>query len=192
MKDGTIILRIEGSVTEERGWTFADLEKVPRELRIEDVAKLEPGISGTGVRVKALLLEAKPASRADYATFHSQDGKFAASLPLPELMEKGILVYKRDGAPLPPGKGGPIRLVVPQGEDACANVKSVARIEITVGKGKDTTVDPDHDNPAIHGHSHGPGQHGHDHGHGHPHEHPGAGSLQHTHDQDDHGPGHHH
>jgi DMSO/TMAO reductase YedYZ molybdopterin-dependent catalytic subunit len=198
MKEGGIILRVDGSVTEEGNWTYDDLSKLPHELQIEDVSKIEPGISGSGVRVKAVIGKAKPASRADHATFHSSDGKFAASVPLTEAIERGILVYKRDGSPLSPTKGGPVRLVIPQGDDACANVKAVNRIEITVGKGKDTTVDPDHDNPAIHGHAHGPGhkhdhehEHEHDHGHEHGHhehtEHEHHEHGHHEHDHHDHG-----
>jgi DMSO/TMAO reductase YedYZ molybdopterin-dependent catalytic subunit len=196
MKESPIILRIEGSVTEEKGWTYEELVGLPREAQIEDVSKVDSGIAGSGVRVAAIISRAKPASRADHATFHSKDGRFAASLPLGEVLERGILVYKRDGGPLPAAKGGPVRLVVPQGDDACANVKSVERIEITVGKGKDTTVDPDHDNPAIHGHAHGPGgkhSHGHDHDdHGHDHGKKHEHGHDHGHDHDHHDHGHAH
>lgn len=201
MEERQIILRVDGSVSEEGEWTYRDFEKLPKDLQVEDVSRLEPGIAGSGVRVKAVLSKAKPASRADYVTFHSLDGRFAASLPLKEVMEHGILVYQRDNAPLSQTKGGPIRLVVPQGDDACANVKSVHRIEVTVGKGKDTTVDPDHDNPEIHGHAHGPGgkhDHAHDHGnHGHTHgshdghdHHHGHGSREHDHGHGDHSHSH--
>lgn len=188
MDEDQIILRVDGSVTEEGAWTYEDLAKLPKELQVEDVSKVEPDIPGAGVLVKGLISKAKPASRADHATFHSGDGRFAASIPLQDVVERGILVYKRDGAPLLPGKGGPVRFVIPQGDDACANVKSVNRIEITSGKGKDTTFDPDHDNPEIHGHAHGPGKHSHDHGdHGHDHGHDHGDHGHEGHDQ-----GHHH
>jgi 2-dehydropantoate 2-reductase len=174
--DEKSILKVEGTVIKAREWTYEALLHLPKEDQIDDVSRLVAGMEGSGVRVKAVLNESKPLSKADHVTFHSQDGKFAASIPLHEALESGILIYKRDGGPLSPSKGGPIRLVVPHGENACSNVKSVAKIELTIGKGKDTTTgNPDHDNPAIHGHSH---DHGHDHDH-------------HHHDHDHHSHHHH-
>lgn len=183
--NGKSILSVEGTVQKKRGWSYEDLSRLPKEHQVEDVSRLVAGMEGAGVRVKAVLKESNPLSKADHVTFHSLDGKFAASVPLQEAIEKGILIYKRDGGPLPDSKGGPIRLIVPHGDNACSNVKSVIRIELTVGKGKDTTWDPDHDNPAIHGHSHDHG-HGHDHGHDHDHDH------GHDHDHHDHGHDHGH
>ncbi|MDO8546434.1 MAG: molybdopterin-dependent oxidoreductase, partial [Nitrospirales bacterium] len=55
-----------------------------------------------------------------------------------EAAESGILFYKRDGRPLSTEEGGPFRLIAPGLGDWCANVKGVARIEFTVGPGKDT------------------------------------------------------
>jgi len=49
-----------------------------------------------------------------------------------------VLVYELAGEPLPESKGGPFRLVTPGLGDLCANVKGVARIEVTVGTGTDT------------------------------------------------------
>lgn len=168
------ILKVEGTVEKKGEWSYEALSSLPKEYQIEDVSRSVAGMEGAGVRVKAILKISSPLSKADHITFHSQDGKFAASIPLREVMESGILIYKRDGAPLPASEGGPVRLVVPHGDNACSNVKSVIRLELTVGRGKDTTTgDPDHDNPAIHGHAH---DHGHDHSDPH-------------HDHDDH---HHH
>jgi 2-dehydropantoate 2-reductase len=48
------------------------------------------------------------------------------------------LVYELDGATLPDAIGGPFRLVTPGLGDLCANVKGVARIEVTIGTGTDT------------------------------------------------------
>ena len=49
-----------------------------------------------------------------------------------------MFVYELDGATLPDAKGGPFRLVTPGLGDLCANVKGVARIEVTIGTGTDT------------------------------------------------------
>jgi len=71
-------------------------------------------------------------------TFHSADGQYSASLHLKEASESGILIYKLDGRPLPREEGGPFRLVTPSLGDWGASVKGLARIEFTVGPGKDT------------------------------------------------------
>ncbi len=185
--DRKSILTVDGNVQKKKEWSYDDLSRLPKEDQIDDVSRHVGGMEGSGVRVRAVLNTSILQGKADHATFHSQDGKFAASLPLREAIEKGILIYKRNGGPLPESKGGPIRLVVPQGDDACSNVKSVFRIEVTVGKGKDTTWDPDHDNPAIHGHSHDHDHDHHDHGHDHAHDH-----HKHDHDHHDHDHGHSH
>ncbi len=185
-------LEVDGSVEKSVKWGYESLVNIPDEYQIEDVSKHVAGMAGSGVLVKALLNAAIPLPSSDHVTFHSQDGKFAASIPIGEIREQAILIYKWDGAPLPESKGGPIRLAIPKGDDECANVKSVIRIEVTSGKGKDTTYDPFHDIPEIHGHSHEGHDHDHSHDHGHSHSH----SQDHNHDHDDHshdhGDGHDH
>lgn len=192
--DQNPILKVEGQVDKKTSWSYEALSQLPKEDQIEDVSRRVAGMEGSGVRVKGIIKASKPAGKADHVTFHSEDGKFAASVPLKEAMENGILIYKRDGGPLSTAKGGPIRLVVPHGDNACSNVKSVNRIELTIGKGKDTTTgDPDHDNPEIHGHSH---DHGHDHEHHdhdhHDHDHHDHDDHHDSHGHDDHGHDHHH
>jgi 2-dehydropantoate 2-reductase len=88
--------------------------------------------------VKGILEVPALAIGADHVTFHSQDGRFAASLTVRQAMEHGVLVYEQDGQPLSDSKGGPFRLLAPGLGDLCANVKGVARIELTQGPGKDT------------------------------------------------------
>ncbi|MBI3805718.1 MAG: molybdopterin-dependent oxidoreductase [Nitrospirae bacterium] len=184
------LITVEGTVQKKTEWSYEDLSHLSQEHQIEDVSRLVSGIEGDGIRVKALIKESNPLAKADHVTFHSQDGKFAASISLSEALERGILVYKKEGKPLPESKGGPLRLVVPHGDNACSNVKSVFRIELTVGKGKDTTWDPDHDNPEIHGHSHDH-DHDHDHGDDHGHHDHAEDHHDHGHDHSDHGHDHH-
>jgi len=161
------LLRVGGAVEKESEWDYQALSLLPKDDQIEDVGRLAEEMKGSGIRVQALIRESRPLASTDYVTFHSQDGIYAASIPLRVAMETGILVYRRDGAPLPLSEGGPVRLVFPQGKNDCCNVKSVNRIVLTVGKGIDTTTgDPNHDNPAIHGHSHDHSHHP-DHGHSH-------------------------
>jgi 2-dehydropantoate 2-reductase len=111
---------------------------VPAEAQIDDVGKIMPGMRGHGVRVKALLEIPTPVIGADHVTFHSADGKYAATLPLKDAAESGILIYRYNHEPLPEEVGGPFRLIAPGLGDLCANVKNVSRIEFTTGPGKDT------------------------------------------------------
>ena len=95
-------------------------------------------MKGRGIRLKGLLDVPALAVGADHVTVHAQDGKFSASLTLDQARDFGILLYARDGAPIPKAAGGPFRLVTPGLGDLCANVKAVARLELTKGPGRDT------------------------------------------------------
>jgi 2-dehydropantoate 2-reductase len=135
---GPVSLRIDGRVIQPIILDAEALAKLPAESQIQDVSVMSSGTRGQGVRVKALLEIATPMIGADHVTFHSADGQFAASLRVKDAVETGILVYARDGQPLPREAGGPFRLITPGLDDLCANVKGVARVEFTVGPGKDT------------------------------------------------------
>ncbi|MFQ5588809.1 MAG: molybdopterin-dependent oxidoreductase [Nitrospiria bacterium] len=177
--DAPFTLEVDGVVEKTVQWDYESLLNIPEEYQVPDVSQHVAGMVGAGVRVKALLNAAMPLPHSDHVTFHSQDGKFAASVALSDSMDRAILIYQRDGAPLPESKGGPLRLAIPQGDDECSNVKSVIRIEVTSGKGRDTTYDPFHDIPEIHGHSHE--GHSHDHSHSHSHDHDQDHSHHHGH-----------
>ena len=97
-----------------------------------------PSVKGRAVAVKGLLEVPALLIDADHVTFHSNDGRYAATLTLQQAKDHGVLLYELDGEPLPEGKGGPFRLVTPGLGDLCANVKGVSRIEVRVGSGKDT------------------------------------------------------
>jgi 2-dehydropantoate 2-reductase len=137
-KTGPDVLRIDGAVLQPVTLDRAALAALPAEHHVSDLSALLPGVKGKGIKVKGLLEVPALEVDADHATFHSQDGQFAASLTLAQASEHGVLVYEMDGAPLPASKGGPFRLLTPGLGDLCANVKGVVRIEVTRGPGKDT------------------------------------------------------
>ena len=130
-------IRIEGAVVQPISFDRSSIAVLPEEHQL-DVSTVMPGMKGRGIRLKGLLDIPALAIEADHVTFHAADGKYSACLTLPQAREHGILVYELDGAPLPDTKGGPFRLVTPGLGDLCANVKGVARIEITKGLGRDT------------------------------------------------------
>jgi len=137
-KSGPGVLRIEGAVVQPVTLDREALLKLPAEHQLSDLKDIIGNINGKAVRVKGVLEVPALAIGADHVTFHSQDGQFAASLTVKQATEYGVLVYELDGQPLPASKGGPFRLVTPGLGDLCANVKGVARIELTKGPGKDT------------------------------------------------------
>lgn len=130
-------VRIEGAVVQPMSFDHAAIASLPAEHQV-DVSTVMPGMKGRGIRLKGLLDIPALAIEADHVTFHAADGKYSACLTLQQAKEYGVLVYELDGAALPEAKGGPFRLVTPGLGDLCANVKGVARIEITKGPGRDT------------------------------------------------------
>ena len=134
---GPGVLRIDGAVVQPVTFDRASISKLPAQHHV-DVSMVMPNIQGKGIRLKGLLEVPALAIEADHVTFHSGDGKYSACLTLRQANEFGILVYELDGEALPAEKGGPFRLITPGLGDLCANVKGVARLEITQGMGADT------------------------------------------------------
>jgi len=137
-QSGPGIVRIEGDVVQPVSMDRAAMRQLPAEYQVEDIGKVMPSMKGRAITVKGLLDVPALGIQADHVTFHSSDGKYAATLTLQQAIDFGLLLYEVDGEPLPDGKGGPFRLVTPGLGDLCANVKGVGRIEVRVGSGKDT------------------------------------------------------
>ncbi len=137
-KTGYGVVRIDGAVVQPLSLDPAAIRQLPADHLVPDVSTLIPGMTGRGIRVKGLLEVPALDVRADHVTFHSLDGKYAATLTLQQAREYGVLLFEVNGQPLPDAKGGPFRLVTPGLGDLCANVKGVGRIEVRVGSGKDT------------------------------------------------------
>ena len=126
--DGAPLLTVEGCPPGPMVFTYADLRRVPRQ--IEDVGRIIPGRRGSAVSVADLLRGAAVGAGAGQAVFHSADDGFFARVALATAIENGILVYRIGDHPLPERMGGPLRLLVPQSDDRCANVKNVVRVEL--------------------------------------------------------------
>ncbi|HEY5627132.1 MAG TPA: ketopantoate reductase C-terminal domain-containing protein, partial [Nitrospira sp.] len=135
---GPGVVRIEGDVVQPLTLDHEAIRNLAAEHHVEDVSTVMPSMKGRAVTVKGLLDVPALGIHADHVTFHSMDGKYAATLTLQQAKDFGLLLYELDGASLPDGKGGPFRLITPGLGDLCANVKNVGRIEIRVGSGKDT------------------------------------------------------
>ena len=136
-------LRVEGEVDTPRAFGFTDLAALPGQ--VPDIGRLIPGREGGGVWLHALLEATKARSQASHITLHATDGDFSASVPLAAIRDRGIVAYRVGDAPLPAAQGGPIRFFITDVEacatgevDACANVKFLGTIELTIGPGADT------------------------------------------------------
>jgi DMSO/TMAO reductase YedYZ molybdopterin-dependent catalytic subunit len=151
-------LQIDGEVEQPVQWSQADLAAIHDAHQIDDVSKLDPKRPGRGVRLAGVLavVGAKPSAR--WLTLHSSKDNFHASVPLDAVRDRALIVYQRDGKPLPENAGGPFRFLIPDFAachtaevDECANVKFVDRIELTRDRGFDNRPKDDAEHAKVHG-----------------------------------------
>ena len=90
---------------------------------------------GDRVAVAALLGDV---GAATHASFETESADYRASIPLDVLRDQAVLVHAVGGEPLADEDGGPFRLLVPDGDTLCWNVKGVARIRLTDGPEPDS------------------------------------------------------
>ena len=98
---------------------------------VADVSEFLPGRQGTAARLSSLLARVEVSGELD-AVVVAADGYTTPPAPLQDL-EQALLIHSLDDQPLPAGKGGPIRLMVPADAGPggpCANVKGVVRISL--------------------------------------------------------------
>lgn len=135
----TPALIVNGLVQNRLSLASADFGRYPAEAQIADVSQLVPKREGRGVKLGALLTAAQPLPEAKYITLHSSDGAFSASIERAEIEDRALLIYQqKDGTPVPDSAGGPIRFVIPNFNDPCANVRGLGRIELSATPGRDT------------------------------------------------------
>jgi len=137
------ILTIDGAVEEPRELSLADLHNYGG--LVEDISQIAPRRRGSAVPIGALIAAADPSAAATHITLHAEGDGFAASVPLDAIRDRGYVLFGTTVAPLTESEGGPVRFLVPDAAacglaevDTCANVKSLSRIEVTIGKGHDT------------------------------------------------------
>ncbi|MDH3296062.1 MAG: molybdopterin-dependent oxidoreductase [Acidimicrobiia bacterium] len=114
-------------------------------LVVREAADVALGFDGDAVAVAGLIDRAAPTASATHCTVVSDDGHYRASIPIDDLRGKGWLIFRLDGAPLPRDRGGPLRLVVPEGRTLCWNVKAVVELVFTEGPEPDSVpAEPPH------------------------------------------------
>ncbi len=146
------VLRITGLVSRPGEFDLPALKALPGQ--VFDISTVLPGREGGGVRLSALLDAVGPLSDARYITLEAENGPFSASVPIRAVLDQGLVVYRLGDGPLPAEKGGPTRFYIVDVEscglaevDACANVKNLARIDLSRDPGPDLrpTTQRDHD-----------------------------------------------
>jgi len=107
-----------------------DLAALPGGL--DDVSSIFPKRAGAAARVDALWKELG-FPQTGVAVVCAFDGFASEPVPIAALRQ-GWLIHALDEAPLPQEKGGPFRLMIPDGvpdaPSSCANVKGVVRIVV--------------------------------------------------------------
>jgi DMSO/TMAO reductase YedYZ molybdopterin-dependent catalytic subunit len=151
------LLKIDGEVAQPMELAYADLANLDAAAQFADVSRLDPARQGDAVRLDAVLALAGAKPEGDYLTLHASLDDFHASIPLAEVRDRGLLIYRLGGEPLPRKSGGPIRFLIPDHAachtaeiDDCANVKFVDRLEITRGRGRDNRPQDHHEHEELH------------------------------------------
>lgn len=152
----SIVLRVDGEVQRPLTLTYADLAAIPDQV---DVSRLVPNRTGDAVPLEAILILAGVKPSATYLTLHAELDDFHASIPLMAVRDRAMVVYRRDGQPLPVDVDGPLRFLVPDSEqcrvaevDECANVKHIDRIELGTVRGRDNRPTDEQEHARLHGH----------------------------------------
>jgi DMSO/TMAO reductase YedYZ molybdopterin-dependent catalytic subunit len=106
---------ISGAVDEERSWTWAEFQALPRETFTVDIHCVTTWSKfdtvWEGVSVDTLLDGIEP--DGGYVTAYS-DGGYTTNLPIEDITGgKAWIVFGYDGEPLEPEHGGPVRMLVP-------------------------------------------------------------------------------
>jgi DMSO/TMAO reductase YedYZ molybdopterin-dependent catalytic subunit len=106
---------ISGAVDEERSWTWAEFQALPRETFTVDIHCVTTWSKfdtvWEGVSVDTLLDGIEPGG--GYVTAYS-DGGYTTNLPIEDITGgKAWIVFGYDGEPLEPEHGGPVRMLVP-------------------------------------------------------------------------------
>jgi len=151
------LLTIAGEVANPLSLGFAELANLPAALQVIDVSRIDPKRKGDAVRLSSLLELVKPSAAVRYLTLHASTDDFHASIPLADVRDKAILIYRLDGQSLPTSAGGPVRFFIPDFAachtseiDECANVKFVDRIELTSERGQDNRPHDEKEHAELH------------------------------------------
>lgn len=127
-------LEVYGEVEKPMTFSFEELKAKPSIVSVSDFHCVE-GWSildnkWEGIPFKTIAEIVKPKENAKYVTFECNDG-YTTSLLLPDLLDNNVLLaYKLNDKPLPPERGGPLRLIIPS-KYAYKSPKWIRKIKFT-------------------------------------------------------------
>jgi hypothetical protein len=155
-------LTIDGEVENPVSLSWHQVRDLQDGWQCADIGSLVPGREGEAVTLAGLIELVQPHADVDYLGLHAGRDDFHASIPLAEIVERGLLVHSINGQPLDPAGGGPYRFYIKDFADCqvaevdeCANVKFLDRMEFTVGKGHDNRPEDEESHQALHDAEHG-------------------------------------
>ena len=123
-------LTITGLVDNEVSFSSEELSALPTTEGRVPGRKGRPDTVAPAFRLSTLLDRVPLGDGATHATAVSADTGYRASIPLATLRDHGLVMHTPDGPT-------PWRLVVPDGETLCWNVKGLVRLEVTAGPAED-------------------------------------------------------
>lgn len=125
-------LAIDGAVRHPRRFRVDELRSLGEEERAIALHCVwgwsRPDATWTGLDMGLLLSLVEP--EGDWVTVSAASGVYSACLPRSDA-ERGVLAWARDGEPLEPMAGGPLRFVPPAHYWAYKGVKWAARITVS-------------------------------------------------------------
>lgn len=109
-------LKITGDVAQPQAFSLAALQALPartmtiRHVCVEGWAAV---VKWTGVPLQAIAALVQPLETVRYAYFYSEDGYYESWDLASALHPQTLMVYGKNGGPLPPENGAPLRLASP-------------------------------------------------------------------------------
>ena len=109
-------LKITGDVAQPQSFSLAALQALPartmtiRHVCVEGWAAV---VKWTGVPLQAIAALVQPLETVRYAYFYSKDGYYESWDLASALHPQTLMVYGKNGGPLPPENGAPLRLASP-------------------------------------------------------------------------------
>jgi len=127
-------LQVYGEIEKPTTFSFEELKAKPTVVSVSDFHCVEGwsilNNKWEGIPFKTITEIVKPKENAKYVTFECNDG-YTTSLCLSDLLDNNVLLaYKLNDKPLPPERGGPLRLIIPN-KYAYKSPKWIQKIKLT-------------------------------------------------------------
>ncbi|MFN2608252.1 MAG: molybdopterin-dependent oxidoreductase [Acidimicrobiales bacterium] len=124
-------LVLDGLLGHPARWTLADLAAMGTETRGVPVHCVwgwsQPEATWDGIGVDQVLERVRP--RGGWVTVRASSGTYSSCLPIADAA-RGMLAWARDGRPLAPDAGGPLRFVGPPDLWGYKGVKWASRLTV--------------------------------------------------------------